>query len=103
MMNGATLLGEQTEILFCKLCRSWASKTKESVDIRCLLSSRGGSGKETKVERKAAERPANGRDTANNLGFVDVAAIPSKCSCMGSLDKNRGSATIVGAIARQPC
>jgi hypothetical protein len=68
------------------------------MDVSCLI---GGIGRQRRLGKAdvkgESERAAYGRDTVNNVGTVDGAAIPSICGSMGGFNENSHGATIIGS------
>ena len=61
-----------------------------------MIRSWGRGGAQTQVERKS-ERSTDSRDTVDNIGTINGAAIPSVSSSVRGFDKNRVGATIIGS------
>jgi hypothetical protein len=64
--------------------------------IGCLIRSDGWSRGETQIEREP-ERSADSRNTADNIGPIDRAAIPSVCSGMSSFHEHCVGSTIISS------
>ena len=74
---------------------SRAGKTEKSMDIGSLVRGWSGSRRQTEIERKP-ERPTDSRNTANDIGAIDGAAVPSISSSVRGFDENGIGAAIIG-------
>ena len=68
------------------------------MDIGCLLGSRGRGGTKAEIERET-KRSANSRNTVNDIGAIDRAAVPGIGGGMGGFDKHSVGASIIGSDA----
>ena len=93
-MDGTAFFGKQAEDLFGKLS-SGSRETEEGMDVRGLLLGWSRGRRKTEVKRKT-KGAADSRNTANDIGTVDRAAVPSVGSSMGGFDKNSVGTTVVG-------
>lgn len=73
---------------------SRSSKAKKSVDIGSLLFSSGWSGAHTEVKRESKRTPG-GWDTADDVGAINGAVVPSMSSGMIGFDKDSVGATVI--------
>jgi len=74
---------------------SGSREAEEGMDVRGLLLGRSRGRRKTEVKRKT-KGAADSRNTANDIGTVDRAAVPSVGSSMGGFDKNSVGTTVVG-------
>jgi hypothetical protein len=92
-VDSTTLFSQETKDLLGELC-SRASEAEEGMDVGGLLlsGSRGWRKTEIKGETK---RATDSRNTANNIGAVNRAAVPGVGSSVGSFDEDCVGTTIV--------
>ena len=94
-VDGATLLGQETQNLLIK-SRSWCSEAQEGVDVGSVLLGRCWGRRKADIEREA-KRTINSRDTANDIGAIDGAAVPCVSGSVGCYHENGIGATIIGS------
>jgi hypothetical protein len=94
-MSSTAFFSQQAKNLFSKL-GSWPGEAEKSMDIDSLIRSRGRSGGKTQVKWKA-KWPANSRDTANDIGAINGAAVPSISSSVSGFNENSVGATVVSS------